>query len=83
MKTEDSITSGDINTSNCEKFHRRKKFGFGLVAILVGVVLLINVIHPHLIDTKFIWPVVIILIGLKWIIFSKHSHKHCHHRSNC
>lgn len=83
MKTENSITPENIDTSNCEKFYRRKKYGFGIMAILIGSVLLINVIHPHLIDTKFIWPIVIILVGLKWIICSKHSNKHCHHRSNC
>lgn len=83
MKTDNLNTPEEMNEGNHLKFRKRKRLTFGIVALLIGIALLINTLHPHFINPKFIFPVIIILIGLKWIFFSKHSHRHCHHRCNC
>ena len=83
METDNLITPEEVKELKHVKNHKRKRLTFGIIAVLIGIVLLINTIHPHFINPRFIFPVVIILIGLKWIFFSKHSHRHCHHRCNC
>lgn len=80
MKTDNSITPEEMNEGRDHKNRKRKRLTFGSIAILIGIVLLINTFIPHFINPKLILPVVIILIGLKWIFFPKHCH---HHRCNC
>lgn len=65
--------------------HNFKKMA-GWILILIGKILLLKEFYPELINTKLIWPVVIILIGLK-IIFKPKNHfkekKWKHIKQNC
>lgn len=83
MKTEDLTPLEESKDLKCKSNHKRSKVGFGIVVVAVGAILLTNEIHPNLFHTKFIWPIVIILLGLKWIFKSKNHHHCCYQRYKC
>lgn len=83
MKTENLTPEEEIKDQKCRENSRKSKIGFGIFIVAIGGILLTNAIHPNLFHMKFVWPIVIILIGLKWIFKSKNHHHCCHHRRKC
>ena len=84
MKTENEIPEKNKEKElSMQKNYKRSKIGFGIFIVAIGAILLTNEIHPNLFHTRFIWPVIIILIGLKWIFKPYHSKKHCCHNYKC
>jgi hypothetical protein len=83
MKTENLTPVEESKVQKCEANHKKSKIGFGLVVVAIGAMLLTNAIHPNLFHMKFVWPIVIILIGLKCIFKSKNHQSCCHHGRKC
>ncbi len=83
MKTEDLIPIEGSKDLKCHENAKKSKIGFGLFIVAIGGMLLANAIHPNLFHMKFVWPIVIILIGLKLIFKSKNHHHYCHNRGKC
>ena len=52
--------------------------GFGIFAIILGSLLLVNQIYPDSINFHYVWPSLLIVIGVKSIIKSRrHSISKC------
>ena len=85
MKTENltPVEESNDQKQKCHTHHKKSMKGFGLFIVAIGAILLTNAIHPNLFHMKFVWPIVIILIGLKWVFKSKNSHPCCHSRNKC
>ncbi|GEM_PF-3824980 len=83
MKTENLIPSEGNEEQKCYENHKKHKIGFGIVVVAIGAMLLTNTIHPHFFEMKFVWPVIIILIGLKWIFKSNNCQRCCHNKRRC
>ena len=73
--------------------HKFKKLG-GWVLVIVGKVLLLNEFYPNMMNYDIIWPILIILLGIKlifkpkrsdhnnrWRRIKRHHHRH-HNRHN-
>jgi hypothetical protein len=69
MNTENQHFEQMMN--ECKKNHKRRKMGFGIFAIILGSLLLVNQIYPNSINFHFVWPSFLILIGLKSIFKSR------------
>ena len=83
METEKLTPVEESKKQKCQTNHKKSMKGFGLVVVAVGAMLLTNAIHPNLFHMKFVWPIVIILVGLKWIFSPKSCHPCGHHRGKC
>lgn len=76
MSTENQHFEQMMN--ECKKNHKRRKMGFGIVAIILGSLLLVNQIYPNSINFHYVWPSFLILIGIKSIFKSRnHSMSKC------
>lgn len=76
MNTENQHFEQMMN--ECKKNHKRRKMGFGIFAIILGSLLLVNQIYPNSINFHYVWPSFLILIGLKSIFKSRnHSVSKC------
>jgi len=69
MNTENQHFERMMN--ECKKNHKRRKMGFGIFAIILGSLLLVNQIYPNCINFHYILPSFLILIGVKSIIKSR------------
>lgn len=65
MNTENQHFEQMMN--ECKKNHRRRKMGFGIFAIILGTLLLINQVYPNCINFHYVWPSLLILVGIKSI----------------
>ena len=78
MKTEDLTPVDESKEQKCQENHTRSKIGFGIGVVSIGIILLTNTIYPHFFQMQFVWPIVIILIGLKLIFKPKNHHSSCY-----
>ena len=69
MNTENQHFEQMMN--ECKKNHKRRKMGFGIFAIILGSLLLVNQIYPDSINFHYVWPSLLIVIGVKSIIKSR------------
>ncbi|MBI1838161.1 MAG: hypothetical protein HYR91_12935 [Flavobacteriia bacterium] len=77
MNTEDQHFEQIMN--ECKKNHKRRKIGFGIFTIILGLLLLVNQIYPNSINFHYVWPSFLIVLGIKSILNSRrHSmSKYC------
>jgi hypothetical protein len=69
MNTENQHFEQMMN--ECKKNHKRRKMGFGIFAIIIGSLLLVNQIYPNYINFHYVWPSLLIVIGVKSIFKSR------------